>query len=142
MFDLATIKHMNSEAGLRASEEFKRPQVLTADNFIELDNDNIEPIRTIPDLGDYEPDNWNRFDLGAIKNQFTYSYKIYSGDNEGFGAFFVDAAGFGGDDEAALTIPQFITSLKELYEINASLGIAIVETGQFQVKIGVFQEAA
>ena len=39
-----------------------------------------------------------------------------------------------------MTIPQFIKSLSEIWNINKRLGFGIVETGQFQVKIGVFQK--
>ena len=47
----------------------------------------------------------------------------------------------GSDNEPAMTVPQFIKSLSELWNKNDKLGYAIVETGQFQVKIGVFQTA-
>ena len=48
--------------------------------------------------------------------------------------------GFGSENEPAMTIPQFIKSLSEIWNINKRLGFGIVETGQFQVKIGVFEK--
>ena len=41
-----------------------------------------------------------------------------------------------------MTINQFIHSLSEIWNKNKKLGFGIVETGQFQVKIGIFQKVA
>jgi len=46
---------------------------------------------------------------------------------------FVDNSGFGSPGEAALTVSQFLAKVKE------GLGYAIVEEGQFQVYVGVFE---
>lgn len=46
---------------------------------------------------------------------------------------FVDNSGFGTEGEAALTVKQFISKVKE------GLGYAIIEEGQFQIYIGVFE---
>ena len=52
----------------------------------------------------------------------------------------------GSENEPAMTIKQFINSLSQLWNNpnvpnNKKLGFGIVETGQFQVKIGIFQKA-
>ena len=140
MMDLDTIKHLNKKAGRNAKENKIMPLVFNSVDMDHLNNGNIIPIRSMPDLGNSIPKGWNRFNLGKIKKDFTYDYKIYSDDNKGAGAFFVDQ-GMGSDNEPAMTVPQFIKSLSELWNKNKKLGYAIVETGQFQVKIGVFQTA-
>lgn len=47
---------------------------------------------------------------------------------------FVDSSGFGAEDEPALTIKQFYEQVK------AGLGYAVIEAGQFQVYVGVFEK--
>lgn len=64
-----------------------------------------------PNLGDYVPDGWKEVDR-----------------------LFVDNSGFGSDNEPALTPEQFIDKVK------AGMGYAVVEVGQFQVYIGVFEK--
>jgi len=139
MMDLETIKDLNKKAGRNAKKKKIMPLVFDAIEMHQLNKGDITPIRSMPDLGDSIPEGWNRFNLSKIKKDFTYDYKIYSDDNKGAGAFFVDQ-GMGSDNEPAMTVPQFIKSLSELWNKNDKLGYAIVETGQFQVKIGVFED--
>ena len=141
MMDIETIKQLNKEAGKNAQENKIMPLVFNSVDMDKLKHNDIEPIRSMPDVGDSVPSGWKRFNLGKIKDQFRYSYKIYKDDAKGFGAFFVDQ-GFGSENEPAMTIPQFIHSLSEIWNKNKKLGFGIVETGQFQVKIGIFQKAA
>ena len=146
MMDLETIKHLNKKAGRNAKKNGIQPLTFTSEDMNSLSENNIEPIRTMPDVGDSVPSGWKRFNLGKIKDQFRYEYKIYSDDADGSGAFFVDQ-GMGSENEPAMTIKQFINSLSQLWNNpnipnNKKLGYGIVETGQFQVKIGVFQKVA
>ena len=139
MYDIETIKQMNQDAGQNAIDQGLEPLKFNSVDMNNLKGGDITPIRSIPDLGDCVPNGWSRFNLGKIKDKFTYSYKIYKDDAQGQGAFFVDQ-GFGSENEPAMTIPQFIKSLSEIWNINKRLGFGIVETGQFQVKIGVFEK--
>ena len=141
MMDIETIKQVNREAGKNAQENNIKPLVFNSVDMAKLIHNDIEPIRSMPDVGDSVPSGWQRFNLGKIKDQFKYSYKIYKDDAKGFGAFFVDQ-GMGSENEPAMTINQFIHSLSEIWNKNKRLGFGIVETGQFQVKIGIFQKAA
>lgn len=77
--------------------------------LIAICNGSIE-CKQVPDLGDCRPDGWDLVDT-----------------------LFVDASGFGSKNEAALTINQFMQKVKKDY------GYAIIETGQFQLYIGVFK---
>ena len=139
MYDLETIKQMNQDAGQNAMDQGLEPLKFNSVDMNNLKGGDITPIRSMPDLGDSVPSGWSRFNLSKIKDKFTYKYKIYKDDAKGLGAFFVDQ-GMGSDNEPAMTINQFIHSLSEIWNINKRLGFGIVETGQFQVKIGVFQE--
>ena len=141
MMDLETIKQVNKEAGENAKENNIKPLVFNSVDMDKLKHNDIEPIRSMPDVGDSVPSGWKRFNVGKIKDQFKYSYKIYKDDADGYGAFFVDQ-GMGSENEPAMTINQFIHSLSEIWKKNKRLGFGIVETGQFQVKIGIFNKVA
>jgi hypothetical protein len=69
-----------------------------------------ENLIGIPSLGDYRPRGWK-----LVKT------------------LFVDSSGFGAPDEPALTIDQFYSKVK------AGFGYAVIEAGQFQVYVGVFE---
>ncbi len=64
-----------------------------------------------PNLGDYRPKGWELIEK-----------------------LFVDNSGFGSENEPALTVEQFMNKVK------GGLGYAVVESGQFQVYIGVFEK--
>ena len=84
---------------------------------------------TIPIIGDQVPEKWRRVDVTAWGG-----HGIFSSDNNGYSTFFVDASGFGKKSESALTLGEF------LHMIRPGFGYAIIERGQFQVKIGVFKK--
>ena len=69
-----------------------------------------EGIFKCPDLGNYKPRGWKKVQ-----------------------EFFVDSSGFGGKNEPALTINQFLKKVKE------GFGYAITQAGQFQVYIGEYK---
>lgn len=70
---------------------------------------NVDFCRSIPFLGSFVPEGW------------------YIEDG-----LFVDSSGFGGSSEPALTREQFLTRLEP------GKGYAIIESGEFQVYVGVF----
>jgi len=76
----------------------------------ELTGEDITAIRGIPNLGDHRPSGWNLVD-----------------------DWLVDKTGWGSESEPALTLEQFIANL------DTKHGFAIIEEGQFQVVIGVFE---
>lgn len=75
-------------------------------------SDKDEAVVKCPNLGDYCPKDWKLIDR-----------------------LFVDKTGFGTIGEPALSIEQFIGKVKD------GLGYAIIEEGQFQLYIGVFEKA-
>ncbi len=71
------------------------------------------PPFPFPALGDYRPGGYRLIDT-----------------------LFVDSSGFGADDEWALSIPRFIAWLR--LHINSPYYYAVIESGEFQVYVGVF----
>lgn len=125
MMDLQTLIAVNSEIAEDAQERGVEPIV--------FDTDQIEngDIRDIPNIGPFLPDGWNRVN---IRERFAHNRAVYDGDNDGFGAYFVDKSGFSGDEEPAMSQDQLKLRLQPGY------GYAIVQEGQFQVKVGVFEQ--
>jgi len=72
--------------------------------------DKDKQVMMCPNLGNYVPDGWKLIDR-----------------------LFVDKMGFDADSRC-LTVDQFIAKVK------SGLGYAIVEEGQFQIYIGVFEK--
>lgn len=129
MYSLANIRRMNDEATEKAVDSGARPCLLDAGDVHELQAGDDSVLENFQNVGRYLPEGWHRVRLDHFDPD---SRGIYMGDNDGYGAYFVDSSGFGGSDEAALLIDEFIKRVKPGY------GYAIVEAGQFQVKIGVF----
>ena len=109
MMDLATIREMNREAGEEARYEGREPYVFNGFDMKNLRDGDLYPIRKIPRLGDYTPEGWEKID-----------------------SLFVDASGFGREDEPALTAEQFASKVREGH------GYGICEVGQFQLFVGEF----
>jgi len=130
MMDLQTIHAMSREAGRAARRNHNQPITFTEDQLRRAKEGDISAIRGIPNLGTFLPKGWSRVSLAM--DHVGNSRGIYMGDNEGKGAFFVDKGFSGSHDEPALALDEFIERLKP------GLGYAIVEEGQFQVKVGAF----
>ena len=126
MMDIYTINHMNRQAAAKAARQRKEPFGMDLSDIEAAKRGDVSVFRAIPNLGPYLPRGWKRV---RIEPQ----HGVYEGDNKGFGAFMVDASGFGAPGEPALTIGEFADALKP------GLAYAIVESGQFQVKIGAFK---
>lgn len=68
-----------------------------------------------PDLGDYRPPGWELVDT-----------------------YFCDSSGLGAPDEPAMSQAQLVDKLEE--NIGKGYGYGIIEVGQFQLYLGVFQK--
>jgi len=124
-----TIRQLAREAAEEAAKEGKQPMAVWPEDIEAAKNGHIKAIQGIPFLGDYVPAGFERVNLQPEYDM--NSHGIYMGDNEGFGAYMVDSSGFGSVGESALTIDEFIDRLTPGYW-------AVVEAGQFQVKVGKF----
>lgn len=122
MMSLDYIRELSREAAEEAEELGKQPYVFDKDG-VTVDN-----LGNIPNLGTLLPTGWVRVSLKKEDE----SRGVYMGDNEGYGAYFVDSSGFSGPGEPALSIGEFLDVIKP------GLGYGIVEVGQFQIKIAAF----
>lgn len=112
MMGIETIRQMNSERAMRAREEGLEPYVF--DGVGEIDALTQFPF---PHIGSHRPEGW------SVREK----------------TLFADSSGFGAPDEPALTPAQLKDELRRLVEAHGSdVGFAIIEAGQFQVHIGVF----
>jgi hypothetical protein len=99
MMSLATIRELAREQAERAASEGIEPLIIW----------DREDIRSIPNIGDHEPEGWELVE-----------------------SHFVDSSGFGSPGEPALTLDQFMAKLV------MGRGYAIIQEGQFQIYVGEF----
>ena len=125
MQSVETIRELSRQQAILAAEMDQKPLSVWPEDIESGD------ISGIPFLGDYLPDGYARDTLQPEYDKNPNG--VYMGDNDGYGAFMVDSSGFGSRGEPALTIAEFIERLTPGY-------YAIVEAGQFQVKVGKFRK--
>lgn len=111
MMSLSEINRMSDEAASEAARDGKVPYVPFGEDEIE----NYPPF-PFPNLGKYTPRGWKLVDT-----------------------LFCDSSGFGGDNEPALSPKQLVAKLVAFDRNGKEYGYGIVEAGQFQVRLGVFQ---
>ena len=110
MMGIEYIQALARDAGVRAQHMKLEPKILGAGS-------SVESIKSIPNLGSYVPKGWTMVDR-----------------------LFVDSSGFVAPDEPALTFEQFVGEVYQRDEFGENeIGYAVVEAGQFQVYIGVFE---
>ncbi len=124
MMSLSTIQAMNDEAASQAQDEDLQPVEYTGQPIMSMG-------RIMPFIGGHLPTGYERVSLQEEYDGDPHG--LYMGDNDGFGAYFVDSSTMGASDEPAMNLNQFAARLREGY------AYALVETGQFQVKVGVFK---
>ena len=123
MMSLMEIEYQARQAARRSQKLGLEPFVITQEH---KDAGDIDAVgKKIPNLGDRVPKGWRRVDP-----TIWYDGRVRGVYEAGF---FVDSSGFGGEHEPALTPRQFLEMAKPGY------GYGIVEAGQFQVHIGVFE---
>lgn len=112
MMSLEVIIAVNEEIAAQAATDDLVP-------FVPHDADNVDrwPPFPFPNLGYYQPDNWEMTDT----------------------SWFVDKTGHGLPHEPALTLDQFKTELGLYVAANPGHGFAITEEGEFQAVISAFQ---
>jgi len=111
MMDLATIRELSRESGALARQENKRPFCIEC-----LEDISQYPPFPFPNLGDYCPAGYAEVDR-----------------------WFCDSSGFGTDHEPALTPARLRDKLRTTYLHHPEYSYGIVETGQFQLYLGVFR---
>jgi hypothetical protein len=111
MMSLDSIQQLSREATRKASRKHLEP-------YVPHDEAEIEsyPPFPFPNLGDHKAKGWKLVDT-----------------------LFVDSSGFGASDEPALSVRQLKAKLLELQRADKTYGYGIVEAGQFQLYLGVFE---
>lgn len=116
MFSPEYLQQLSRDAAKKAARANKKPYVIF--NREEIDS---YPPFPFPNLGDHRPKGWTKREDDL----------------------FVDASGFGAEGEPALTVGQFMSALRRLTAEAAkeskTIGFAIVQEGQFQAYVGVFE---
>ena len=130
MISVETAREMSREAAIKAAKAKQVPYYFWPEDE---STDIAEQLHGLPMLGDYCPPGWERVDLENIGEY--PSHGVYGGDNSDYGAYMVDSSGFG-PDERSLTIEELIERVKK----HLDVAYAIVEAGEFQVKIGCFRK--
>ena len=111
--NLVSIRHLSNQAARKAARAKKMPYTPWGVDEI---RDDMPPF-PFPNIGSYRPKGWKLVDQ-----------------------LFCDSSGFGSPGEPALTIGQLQAKLVEHIADGHSYGYAIVEEGQFQLYIGVFEK--
>ncbi len=130
MMDIRTIR----DESRRAARAHKEPFIIEREDLEDARSGNPNAVK-IPFIGTYRPKGWKGVNLETWfpTEAERAAARVYYGDNPPFGAFFVDSSGFGTAGEPALTLKEFLGF------IRPGFGYAVVEAGQFQVKVGVFE---
>jgi len=111
MWSGGMIEEVNTRIALEAAEEDQRPMTMTEQELIR------RPF-PIPVIG----------------------YMDASDNFQEIAEFFVDASGFGEEDEPALTHDQFENKARKLIESRSPVSVywAVTEVGQFQVYVTAY----
>ena len=112
MMSLEAILHLNQEIAAEAAQEGLVP-------YVPFNADEIDywPPIPFPNLGYFEPDNWERTEQ----------------------RWFVDKTGHGLSNEPALTVDQFKRELRAYVQKNPGHGFAVTKEGPFQAYVSAFR---
>jgi hypothetical protein len=117
---------MSRKAARDSAAQGVHPMILEQEDIDDAQQGKRSIVNGIPFIGDRRPRGWRHVKLDK-------GHGVYDGYCSGAGAFFVDASGWGKPGELALTFDEFVAQIKP------GLGYAIVEVGEFQIAIGVFE---
>ena len=130
MMDLATLNYVNRQAARRSAAAKRVPLILEQTDLDALKSGaDRMPAGGIPYIGARCPKGWRRVNLAT----WFYDDSVYL-EVQGVGVFFVDKSGFGTRGEPALTLQEFANL------IRPGFGYGVVEDGQFQCHVGVFEK--
>lgn len=140
MMDIGTIRAMQRRAARKSQRNHVEPLLVTEGDLSRLESHLV----AIPFIGDRLPRGWQRVHArklyretgGAVADPWQRGY-ARGFDGEYGETLFVDSSGWGGENEPALTVDQFYDWVRDH---GKGHGFAIVETGQFQVVVGVFKQ--
>jgi hypothetical protein len=113
MMSLSAIRELADERARIAAESNLQP-------YVPFDAAEIDrwPRFPFPNIGSYRPEGWKLID-----------------------DWLCDKTGWGALHEPALTVNQLKARLKQHADAEQTYGYAIIEEGQFQIVLGVFQKS-
>lgn len=159
MLSTSTIIDFQRKAAARAARQKKQPLVLFNVDTVAGD------IRHTPNLGLYVAKGWrpvldtdreidplaplsiDEVIVGALSPKALRGSRSWAGHRAVEDLrLFVDKGGWGSDGEPALTVDELVSNLRSVLDalraapkdLQGTVGIGIVEEGQFQLYLGVF----
>jgi hypothetical protein len=132
MMSIEQIEAESRRAARQSAARKVAPLIIWAADIERAKSNQRSAVNELPNIGDRCPKGWRRVRLDESFDENRRG--IFMGDARGYGAFMVDASGMGSEDEPALMYDEFVQRLRP------NFGYAIIEVGQFQVKIGVFEQ--
>jgi hypothetical protein len=140
MFSGADIQRMQQSATREAARNRREPVVLFSSR------DAFEDWRSAPFLGEYKPAGWRPLKVHELRDVAGIGDRLWRVDGEDRALFFVDGSGWGADDEPALSVSQQKAVAVALHDwaekLRHTVGVGIVEVGQFQAVLGVWIQRA
>lgn len=132
MMSLQQIVQMSDDAAKRAKAKGVRPMQIGT-YITESEERTARALRQVPHIGSWRPRDLRLVQRGEVNFDQRRLAGLWCDDPY----IFVDSSGFGAPGEGALTFSEFI----DLVRANPQYSYAIVEAGQFQVVVGVFDKA-
>jgi hypothetical protein len=135
MMSSEQIARLSDEAAARAERKGAAPRVPP----LVLRQGGIEEwVKKMPNIGSYRPVGWELVQRDALVTPKGMRQDRLRWLAAAEPYLMVDASGFGSESEPALSFRELVA----LVEANPRFGYAIVEEGQFQVVVGVFERTA
>jgi hypothetical protein len=147
MMDLDELRYVNRQATLLAAADRAVPMLVEADELAEWKAGHLDDFG-MPYIGYRCPRGYRRVNLAdwVVSSEYICGLDCWYGSDKhvrgltvvsqiGKTAFFVDKSGFGKPSEPALTLEEFVRVMRPGYYY------AVVEEGEFQVKVGVFSRS-
>jgi hypothetical protein len=130
------IQRLSDEAARRSRAEGILPITFTPEELGDTERLRAH-VRRIPFIGTRRPRGYRL--VNASKYIGTHGTVPFGNRHESRHYIEVDASGFGAPGEIALTFDEFLDAVRK---IGPYKSYAIIEQGQFQVVIGVFERGA
>ena len=134
MMSTEQIVEMSRRAARQSAREHVVP-LLTEKSHLEADVTLKRRLRQTPFIGNRVPRGWRLLNASILLGS-TDNCVPYWDDKRRHYYMQVDSSGFGSESEPSFTERQFYEAVRK---IGPGRAYAIVETGQFQVVVGVFE---
>lgn len=135
MMSAETVRNMSRQAARRSQREGVVP-LLVEEKHLEADVILRRHLKSVPFIGNRVPRGWRLLNASVLLGSEDKCVPIWPDEKRRRHYMQVDSSGFGAPDEYAFTAEQFYAAVRKIGPLR---GYAIVEQGQFQVVVGVFE---